>query len=160
MAVIKISALPAADAPVLGTDLVALVQSPDGLSTRRATVNAVLGPAVLTIAFPGEPDAGDLVTVVVPYPVRLKAGAAGSVVSARVAPTANATFSIRKVAGNAAGTGTAVGTATIDATDHDGAFTVAADVDWAAGEVLVLEAPDPEDGSMADVSMTLMLERV
>jgi hypothetical protein len=154
---IKISELPAAST-LTGAEQVPLVQ---GGETRRTTVAGLPGWTVaVTFVFPaGVLEADSLMSVPVPFNITLPAGLPGSTISGRVAATGTVDFSIRSVAANAAGAGTEIATASITGAATNGAFTLAADVDVDAGEVLLLRAPSSPDATLADVAATLVVRR-
>jgi hypothetical protein len=53
--------------------------------------------------------------------------------------------------------GTAIGAVTFAAADAAAVFSVAAAVDFAAGDVLAVAAPDPQDATLTDIALTLVL---
>lgn len=82
----------------------------------------------------------------------LKAGLPGSYASATVAATASTTVTLKK-------NGTSIGTAVWSAAGVDAAFTFAADVAFAAADVLTVEGPASPDATLANVSFDLIGQR-
>jgi hypothetical protein len=79
---------------------------------------------------------------------RLPAGATLSRAVAAVAATGPSVFALLK-------NGTAIGAVQFTAGEAAASFSVAAAVDFAAGDVLAIAAPDPQDAMLADIALTL-----
>jgi hypothetical protein len=80
---------------------------------------------------------------------RLPAGATLSRAVAGVAATESSSFALLK-------NGTPIGTVQFAAGEAAASFSVAAAVDFAAGDVLAIAAPDPQDPTLADIALTLV----
>lgn len=99
----------------------------------------------------GQPGAGaKIAQIVLPRAVRLEAGAGQSIAYVDTAPTDSQSFVINK-------NGSAVGTIDFAATKNEGTFSVASEVEFAAGDRLELIAPSPQDATLADLSVTFNL---
>jgi hypothetical protein len=81
---------------------------------------------------------------------RLPAGAMPSRAVAGVAATGPSMFALLK-------NGTAIGEIEFPAGEAAASFAVAAAVDFAAGDIFAIAAPDPQDATLADVALTLVL---
>jgi hypothetical protein len=98
---------------------------------------------------PERPAAGALLfKLVVVRAFTLPAGLAGSRGHAGAAATALATFDLRK-------NGSAVGTASFAAGSSSASFVLAAAVSLAEGDRLELIAPNPQDATLADLTILL-----
>lgn len=86
-------------------------------------------------------------------PARLLATAPGSTGYAGAAPTGDTVLAIHK-------NGVSVGTVTFAAAASSATFSVASDVDFAAGDRLQMVGPDPADNTFADFSINLKLMRI
>jgi hypothetical protein len=82
---------------------------------------------------------------------RLPAGATLSRAVAGVATTALSGFALLK-------NGTGIGTVQFAAGEAVASFSVAAAVDFAAGDLFAITAPDPQDATLADVALTLVFD--
>jgi hypothetical protein len=80
---------------------------------------------------------------------RLPAGVTPSRAVAGVAATGPSTFALPK-------NGTAIGAVQFAAGEAAASFAVALAVDFAAGDVLAIAAPDPQDATLADIALTLV----
>lgn len=97
----------------------------------------------------GAPGAGAvLVRFPLPRPVRFPAGMTGSRGVAAEAATATTVFALRK-------NGVDFGTMQFAASANLATFTGASDTDFAAGDVLTVIAPNPADGTLADIGFSL-----
>lgn len=72
----------------------------------------------------------------------------GSIAESQSPATASTTFTIKK-------NGASIGTIVWDAGETEGVFTFAAEVDFAADDLLQVTGPGSADASLADVSITL-----
>jgi hypothetical protein len=115
--------------------------------------------ASLPLAFmlPGQPSAGAVFNLVLPFGVTIPALLAGAVVYAGTAATANAIFTVNKLSG---GVVTALGTVTITAGSHTATSLAGAGGSLAGGNVIQLSAPTPQDASLADIGISLLAGRV
>jgi hypothetical protein len=103
----------------------------------------------LSIAIGGKPLAAETIEGhVFADTITFPAGLTGSRAVARVAPTAEAEFSIRK-------NGVEVGTVTFPLGDTDGVLAAASEVVCTAGDEIDLVAPDPQDDTLSGVKITL-----
>lgn len=82
----------------------------------------------------------------------LEATAPGSRLYVGTPPASQRTFLIKR-------NGASVGSVTCNPGYNWGAFSVASDVAFYAGDLLELEGPNPADGTMQDVSWNLILSR-
>ena len=80
---------------------------------------------------------------------RLPAGGGFSRAVAGIAANAPSTFALLK-------NGTSVGAVQFAAGEAAASFSVASAVDFAAGDVFAIAAPDPQDATLADVALTLV----
>jgi hypothetical protein len=80
---------------------------------------------------------------------RLPAGAMPSRAIAGIAATGSSAFALLK-------NGTSIGTVQFAAGEAAASFALAAAVDFAAGDVLAIAAPDPQDATLADIALTLV----
>jgi hypothetical protein len=98
----------------------------------------------------GQPGAGAVIfRHVFSRAARLAAGATLSRAVAGVAATGSTAFALLKNA-------TAIGEIQFAAGEAAASFSVAAGVDFAAGDVLAIAAPDPQDATLADIALTLV----
>ena len=101
----------------------------------------------------GRPGSGEtLLKFVTPKSMTVYATMADSVAKAGAAAASSSVFSIRK-------NGSQFATLTFASADTTGAFSCAADVTFAAGDVLSIIAPSPRDATLADVSITILANR-
>lgn len=124
-----------------GTSLVALAAS------------AVGGLYDIGLFIPGQPAASAMVfQFVVPRAIGFPVNLAGSFAKAGTAATTSAAFTLRKNGSN-------VGAIDFAAGSTAATFTLAGGAVFAAGDVLEMLAPSPQDGTLADVSITLLAAR-
>jgi hypothetical protein len=98
----------------------------------------------------GQPTSGVLIfRHVFSRAARLPTGATLSRAVAGVAATGLSTFALLK-------NGTPIGAVQFAAGAAAASFSVAAAVDFAAGDVLAIAAPDPQDATLADIALTLV----
>jgi hypothetical protein len=104
----------------------------------------------VVVSFLAKPDAAGVISLVT-YPrlVTFAANFAGSVGTVRANPTATATYTVKK-------NGTAIGTIVVS-TAGVVTFTTSggAAQAFAAGDRMTVEAPSPQDGTLADAAFTL-----
>lgn len=101
--------------------------------------------------FPGVPGDDAIISrIVIPRACYLPSGATNSRADAATAATGSTTLTIRNDA-------TDIGTIVWSAAGTTGAFTVAANRTFAAGDVLSVVGPATADATLADISITLAL---
>jgi hypothetical protein len=124
-----------------GTNLVALAAS------------AVGGLYDIGLFIPGQPAASAMVfQFVVPRAIALPVNLAGSLAKAGTAATLAAAFTLRRNGSN-------IGTIDFAGGSTTATFALAGGAAFAAGDVLEILAPSPQDATLADVSITLMASR-
>ena len=104
----------------------------------------------VVVSFVAKPDAAGLIFLLTfPRTVIFAANFAGSVGTVRVNPTATATYTVKK-------NGTAIGTIVVS-TGGVVTFTTTAGAaqTFNAGDRMTVEAPSPQDGTLADAAFTL-----
>ena len=117
---------------------------------RFATEDFVRDNKSLSMYFADQPTADEeLVRFVVAVPFEAPANLVGSQANAATNPTASATFTFLK-------NGTSFGTVVI-ATNGTATFTATA-TSFTTGDLFSVVAPDPQDATLADVSISLLLE--
>jgi microcystin-dependent protein len=94
-----------------------------------------------------------------PAACRLPAGAAGCFASASAVAASLTTFTLNRVPGGT-GAPVSIGTLTYAGASRTGVFSVAAAVDFAAGDVLDIGFPGSPDSTLADVNFTITLSRI
>lgn len=125
----------------------------DALIVVRGSGNVRAFATMYDVAFyfPGSPEGDALISrIVIPRACYLPSGATSSRADAAAAATGSTTLTIRNDA-------TDIGTIVWSAAGTTGAFTVAADRTFAAGDVLSVVAPSTADATLADISITLAL---
>jgi hypothetical protein len=113
----------------------------------------------IPIAFPvvGKPIAATALYIPVVIPMTIPPALAGTIGFANVAATANAVFTLNKIA--AGGVVTALGTITAPPGAKTGFALAGAGGALAVGEILQLVAPTTQDTTLADVGITLVALR-
>jgi hypothetical protein len=112
---------------------------------------ATAQPYVLNVLKPGRPNSAEvllriLATVDFTLPINLT----GSRATSEVAANASATFTIKK-------NGASIGTFNFAAAASTATFTFAAAVSFTAGtDILTVEAPNPRDVNLSDVTFALL----
>ena len=110
----------------------------------------------VTAAFSGTPGDAQMVHIPIVMTSVLPANFAGTQTYAATAPTASAAFDVDYIH---SGTVTAIGTITFGIGSQAGTLSVQSGVTLAAGNVLRITAPTPDDATLADVGISLLLER-
>jgi len=121
----------------------------DGLE-QISTIGSAFLPHDLHIFLPGLPTAGAVMlrfnaTREFTLPISLT----GSIFNARVAATGTATFTLKK-------NGSSIGTIVWSAAGTVGAPTFASAVTFAVNDIFTIEAPSPQDATLADVSLDFL----
>ncbi len=113
-------------------------------------------PVELVTFIPGLPPASVRVRIAAARSLVLPINLTGSVAVARVAATGSVTVTLNHVV---SGTPTAVGSVNWAASATVGTFTFAAAVTLAAGDILEMLWPTPQDATLADVAITFAATR-
>lgn len=87
----------------------------------------------------------------------IPANFAGSVAYSNATASATIAFTLVYIR---AGASTTIGTVTFSSGSSAGVFSVQAQVNLLIGDILVCEAPTPQDASLADVGISLLLKKV
>lgn len=112
----------------------------------------------LAFVIPGKPAAGQVYNLVMATAVTLPANLAGTVVYDGTLATGNSAFTVNKISGGATST---VATVTVTSASHTSAtLSTQAAISFAAGDVLQLVAPATQDGTLADIGITLLAAKV
>ena len=90
------------------------------------------------------------ITYVVPEPLVLPAGAAGSYAKSILGATSNTTVMVNK-------NGTSIGSITWGPTQTVGNIVIASDTSFTAGDVITLVGPSTADTTLADIGITLAM---
>jgi hypothetical protein len=142
-------------ATVSGVDMAAALNSSTlgaftSLDARLEAIETRTQPYDLATFYPGVPGNSQLlVRVVTARPVTFPTSLTGSYAKARVAATGSTTLTVKN-------NGSSIGTIVFSAAGTTGAFTFAAPVTTAAGDVLTIEGPATADATLADISITLV----
>ena len=113
-------------------------------------------PLPIAFTYNGKPGLSQSINVPMTVAATVPANLAGSAVYDEVQATANAVFAINRISG---GTTTALGTVTITPTSHTSCTLAGAGGTLAIGDVLQCDAPTPQDGTLAEVGITIMTTR-
>lgn len=105
---------------------------------------------IMGIFVPGQPGAGaEILRHAIVRNVQFPGNFSASRGSCRVNPTASATFGVSKNGGS-------VGTIVINTSgNYSFTTTSGAVIDFAAGDILSINAPNPQDGTLEDIGITL-----
>lgn len=128
----------------------------DSVKWVMAPVTPAATPLPIAFTYAGKPGLSQSINVPLTVAITVPAGLAGSVVYDEVQATANAVFTINRISG---GTTTALGTVTITPTSHTSCTLAGAGGSLAIGDVLQCDAPTPQDGTLAEVGITIMTTR-
>ncbi len=124
-----------------------------GTSLVGLAASAVGGLYDIALFIPGQPAASAMVfQFVVPRAIALPVNLAGSLAKAGTAATSAAAFTLRKNGSN-------IGTVDFAPAAATATFALPGGTAFAAGDVLEILAPSPQDATLADVSITLMASR-
>ena len=124
-----------------------------GTSLIALAASAVGGLYDIGLFIPGQPAASAMVfQFVVPRAISFPVNLVGSLAKAGAAATSAALFTLRRNGSNVGAVDFAAGAATAT-------FTLAGGAVFAAGDVLEILAPSPQDATLADVSITLSASR-
>jgi hypothetical protein len=124
-----------------------------GTSLVPLAAAAVGGLYDIGLFIPGQPAASAMVfQFVVPRAIGFPVNLVGSLAKAGTAATSAASFTLRKNGSN-------IGTIDFAGGAAAGTFTLAGGAVFAAGDVLEMLAPSPQDATLADVSITLLAAR-
>ncbi len=127
------------------------------LAQLPASVQAVPVPFVL----PGKPAAGQVYNIPIVIPLLLPANLAGTATCDGTHTTADAVFTINKISGASAATAATVTIRPPSGAGQDITQRSTQDaVNFAAGDILQLVAPAPADATLADIGITLLMQRV
>lgn len=124
-----------------------------GASLVALAASAVGGLYDIGLFIPGQPAASAMVfQFVVSRAISFPVNLAGSLAKAGTAATSAAAFTLRRNGAN-------IGTIDFAAGSATATFTLAGGAAFAAGDVLEILAPSPQDATLADVSITLIASR-
>ena len=124
-----------------------------GVSLVALAASAVGGLYDIGLFIPGPPAASAMVfQFVVPRAISFPVNLAGSLAKASTAATSAAAFTLRRNGSN-------IGTVDFAAGAAMATFTLAGGAVFAAGDVLEILAPSPQDATLADISITLLASR-
>ena len=121
-----------------------------------AQLPAEVQNVTVTFPFSGMPGDSQAVHVPLAQAYTLPANFAGAVGWAATAPAADAAFTLAYIR---SGTPTTIGTLTYAASAHTLTLSTQATVNLLANDVLRLTAPSPQDASLADVGITIVLQK-
>jgi hypothetical protein len=145
---------------VKGSTSIALPSGTSGFFYTDGTTNGLeqlnlagSQPHDIHVYQPGEPADGAIVCrFQATRAFALPASLTGSVFTAVTAATASTTFTLKK-------NGSSIGSVAWSAAGTVGTPTFASDVSFAAGDILLLEAPAPADATLADISFDILGNR-
>jgi hypothetical protein len=131
----------------------------DPTAALQAATKQYVDSRPITIAFPfaGKPAAGAMVVAPMAIPIVVPSGLASTKGYAMTAAAASAAFTLNKI--TAAGVSTALGTITAPAGAKSGFTLSGAGGTLAAGDSLQLVAPGTQDTALADLGITLLVNR-
>jgi hypothetical protein len=133
------------DTPLTGGEIVSVILlNTTGVTSVATTIYDV------AFTYQGRPGVSSELVVAIPRACTLVAGAPNSVGRAEVAATGSTAFDLQR-------NGTSVGTITFGAAATSANFTVASTVAFSAGDRISITSPDPQDDTLADVGITLVL---
>jgi hypothetical protein len=124
-----------------------------GTSLVTLAASAIGGLYDIALFIPGQPAASAMVfQFVVPRAISFPVDLVGSLAKAGTAATSAAAFTLRRNGSN-------IGSVDFAGGASAATFTLAGGGIFAAGDVLEILAPSPQDATLADVSITLMASR-
>ena len=112
----------------------------------------------IAFAFPGKPAAGALVNVPMAMSLVVAASLAGTTAYDTTKATASSVFTINRITGGT--TVTSIGTATITSASNTSVTLAGSGATLAIGDVLQVVAPSVQDATLADVSLTILANRI
>lgn len=116
--------------------------------------SGLTGPVGVTMPFIGKPAFNAFLILPTTFPLTIPAALAGTVGFANTTSTGSAVFTLNKL--TTTGASSVLGTITVPAATKS-AFTLAgAGGSLAVGESLHLAAPNPQDATLADITITVM----
>lgn len=123
-------------------------------AAKKLLINvSAVGDIPIDFQWAGLPPAAGVLHRAIVTPITIAASLAGSVGFANIASTASKVFTVNKISG---GTTTALGTLTA-AIGVKTPFTLAGlGGSLAAGDVLQIVAPTPQDSTLADIGITIL----
>jgi hypothetical protein len=131
------------------------VNSQDALKADITYVNS--RPVGVCFPFGGKPSASATVFAPMSFPITVPASLTGTVCYCNIAPTGSVVFTLNKV--NSSGTQTGLGTITVTAGSRTTVTLSGTGGSVATGEALQLIAPATQDGTMADIGVTIQVTR-
>jgi hypothetical protein len=128
----------------------------DGTAWQQQGGSQTSLPIMLAFPFSGKPAASAAVFVPVAIPISIPAALAGTVGYFNTASTGAAVFTLNKISG---GSTTALGTITTTAGSKTAVTLAGAGGSLVAGDALRMVAPSTQDGTLADLGITLWIAR-
>lgn len=112
----------------------------------------------IAFPFPGKPGAGAIVNVPMAMSLVVPASLAGATAYDTTKATASSVFTVNRITGGT--TITSIGTATITSASNTSVTLAGTGATLAVGDVLQVIAPSVQDATLADVSITILTNRV
>jgi hypothetical protein len=143
----------------------------DGTSTQWVIANSLVQPAIAYANLPqalqsvpvsfflaGKPASSAKYNVAMPWALTVPAGLAGSVIYTSTPTGGTPSFILNKITGGT--TISAVGTISVSANSNTGCILTGSGGSIGIGDVLQIQAPVTQDGTLADLSITILGQRV